>query len=197
MDESVLIQRAKRGDVTAFNELILTYQTAVYNVALRFTGDPASADDATQETFISAYKSLNSFDKGNFKAWLIRIVHNKCRDAWRKTQRHPEPSIDKMGEDNPSNRVFISGAAQPDAVREQSEMVDAVQQCLNRLPDDQRVTVVLRDVEGYDYSEIADMLAVSLGTVKSRLNRGRRRLQGCLRKFKELLPSRYRLEGDG
>lgn len=194
MDEAQLIARAKRGDVTAFNDLVLSYQEVVYNFALRFTGDPASADDATQEAFISAYKALNQFDTGSFKAWLIRIVHNKCRDNWRRHKRHPEPSLDELTEDNPSQGFMAADAPTPEAYQEQADMVSAVETCLSGLPGEQRAVVVLRDVEGYDYSEIADILSVSLGTVKSRLNRARRKMQECLQQFMELLPARYRLE---
>ncbi len=196
MDEPDLIDRAKQGDVAAFNTLVLTYQEAVYNYAVYVAGDADIAADATQDAFISAYKKLNSFRDGNFKAWLMRIARNKCLDQLRKRQRHPQPSLDEMTEDNESLSILASSTPGPESRHEESELLDAVAQCLDALPEEQRTTVVLRDVEGFEYAEIGQILSVSLGTVKSRINRARRRMQDCLQDVMELLPDRYRLHSD-
>ncbi len=192
MDEFGLIEDARKGDVQAFNTLVLHYQEAAYNFALRIMGDPAAAADATQQAFISAYKALNRYKQGNFKAWLFRIVNNKCYDELRKQKRRPEPSIDELTEENDSPGFLKDEGESPEQQMEQEEMLGAIQKCLMGLPEAQRSAVVLYDVEGHDYNEIADILKISLGTVKSRLNRGRRKLQDCLRTMRELLPSKYR-----
>lgn len=192
LDEQKFIDAAKGGDVQAFNRLVLHHQDVAYNVAYRILGDPAAAADATQDAFVSAYKAINRYKTGNFKAWLLRIVNNKCLDALRKQKRHPEPSIDEITEENESPSFLRDVSDLPEDEAERSELMGAIQACLQGLPDPQRSAVVLCDVEGYDYAEIAEILNVSLGTVKSRLNRARRKLQDCLRGSMELLPDRYR-----
>lgn len=193
MDELGLIQDAKNGDVTAYNRLVLHYQNVVYNVAYRIMGEPQSAEDATQEAFISAYKALNRFRGGNFKSWLLRIATNACYDELRRRKRRPQSSLDKMTEDNESLSFLRSPNIGPEGQRQQVEMMRAIESCLETLPEDQRVTAVLGDVEGYDYKEIAEITRVSLGTVKSRMSRARSKLRDCLQGYGELLPAQYRL----
>jgi RNA polymerase sigma-70 factor (ECF subfamily) len=195
MDEVALIQQAKQGDVTAFNRLVLEYQQTVYNVAYRIMGEPQSAEDATQEAFISAYNSLNRFRGGNFRAWLMRIVTNSCYDELRRRKRRPQSSLDKLTEDNESFAFLRSPNEGPEQQQQRLELVRAIEQCLETLPDDQRA--ILCDVEGYDYKEISQITSVSLGTVKSRMSRARAKLRDCLQGFAELLPSSYRLNAEG
>lgn len=192
MDESALIKQAQRGDVRAFNTLVLHYQDHLYNFAYRLTHDPATAEDATQEAFIAAYQALNRFHGGSFRAWLFRILRNKCFDALRKDRRHPEPSLDNITDSFETPRILASDGASPERAHEQAELWRAIEACLERLPPDQRETVVLRDIEEYEYNEIAHILTISLGTVKSRLSRARARLQSCLQEKMELLPAAYR-----
>lgn len=194
MNEEALIQDAQNGDVQAYNRLVLHYQERVYNVAYRIMGEPQSAEDATQEAFISAYNALNRFRGGNFKAWLMRIATNSCYDELRRRKRRPQSSLDKMTEENESFSFLRSPNAGPESQRQQVEMMQAIEHCLQNLPEDQRITAVMCDVEGYDYNEIAEITAVSLGTVKSRMNRARKKLRDCLRGFGELLPVTYRLQ---
>lgn len=197
MDEVKLIKQAQKGDVQAYNTLVLHYQQAVYNVAYRIMGEPQSAEDATQDAFISAYKALNKFRGGNFKAWLLRIATNGCYDELRRRKRRPQSSLEGITEDNDESFAFLRDPEiGPEARQQQLELVQAIEQCLQTLPDDQRVTAVLCDVEGYDYSEIASITDVSLGTVKSRMSRARAKLRDCLQGFKELLPANYRLQGE-
>ncbi|MEZ4516580.1 MAG: sigma-70 family RNA polymerase sigma factor [Chloroflexota bacterium] len=198
MNEETLIQQAQQGDLPAFNRLVVQYQELVYNVAYRIMGDPASAEDVTQETFITAYKSLKSFRGGNFKAWLLRIATNRCYDELRRYKRRPQSSLDEMMDENESLAFLRSPGETPEGHRQRVEFALAVEQCLQDLPDDQRVAAVLSDVEGYDYQEIASITKVSLGTVKSRISRARAKLRECLRSTAgELLPSAYRLETRG
>jgi RNA polymerase sigma-70 factor (ECF subfamily) len=193
MDEAALIREAKKGDINSYNRLVLHYQQAVYNVAYRIMGEPQSAEDATQEAFISAYKALNRFRGGSFKSWLMRIATNACYDELRRRKRRPQSSLDELTEDNESFSFLRSPGQGPEAQQQSLELMEAVEECLKTLPDDQRVTAVLGDVEGYDYKEIAEITQVSLGTVKSRMSRARSKLRNCLQGFKELLPVRYRL----
>jgi RNA polymerase sigma-70 factor (ECF subfamily) len=195
MDESYLIKQAQQGDVGAYNTLVLHYQDALYNVAYRIMGEPGAAADATQEAFISAYKALNRFRGGSFKSWLMRIVTNACYDELRRRKRRPQSSLDQIVETYESSPLLVSeGDLGPEANRQWTEVVEAIGRCLDELPDEQRVATVLRDVEGYDYGEIAEIMASSLGTVKSRLSRARAKLRDCLQGFGELLPAEYRLE---
>lgn len=193
MDETGLIKAAKKGDVNAYNRLVLHYQGMVYNVSYRIMGDPQSAEDATQEAFISAYKALNRFRGGSFKSWLMRIATNACYDELRRRKRRPQSSLDELTEDNESASFLQSPGESPEGKQQQMEIMQAIENCLKALPDDQRVTAVLCDVEGYDYQEIADITKVSLGTVKSRMSRARSKLRECLQGYKELLPLNYRL----
>jgi RNA polymerase sigma-70 factor (ECF subfamily) len=193
MDEVALIQEAKKGDVTAYNRLVLHYQQAVYNVAYRIMGEPQAAEDATQEAFISAYKALNRFRGGSFKSWLMRIATNACYDELRRRKRRPQSSLDEITQDNESFAFMRSPEEGPEGQQQRLEIMEAIEHCLQTLPDDQRITAVLGDVEGYDYKEIAEITRVSLGTVKSRMSRARSKLRDCLQGFKELLPASYRL----
>lgn len=197
MDEEKLIEQAKKGDVQAYNMLVLHYQQIVYNVAYRIMGDPQSAEDAAQEAFISAYKALNKFHGGNFKAWLLRITTNGCYDELRRRKRRPQSSLERITDDNQESFAFLRDPAiGPEKRQQQLELIQAIEECLQHLPDDQRITAVLCDVEGYDYNAIADITDVSLGTVKSRVSRARSKLRDCLQGFKELLPANYRLQSE-
>lgn len=194
MDEPKLIEQAQAGDVQAFNTLVLHYQDRVYNLAYRIMGEPGGAADATQEAFISAYKSLNRFRGGSFKSWLLRIVTNACYDELRYRKRRPQSSLDEITEANESHALLHSEKAiSPERHQLQSELVDAIENCLEDLPEEQRTATVLCDVEGYDYSEIAEIMSTSLGTVKSRISRARSKLRDCLQLSGELLPAEYRL----
>ena len=197
MDEPALIQQAREGDVNAYNRLVLHYQELVYNVTYRIMGEPQSAEDATQEAFISAYKSLNKFRGGNFKAWLLRIATNACYDELRRRKRRPQSSLDALTEENESFAFMRDPAEGPEARQQQADLARAIEDCLQTLPAEQRVTAVLCDVEGYDYNEIAAITSVSLGTVKSRISRARAKLRDCLQGVQELLPTSYRLDTVG
>ena len=199
MDEPALIQTAQHGDLDSFNTLILHYQDMVFNVALRILGDEDLAEDAAQEAFISAFRSINTFRGGSFKAWLMRTVTNACYDELRRQKRRPTTPLEpesKDGEEVDSPRWLADPNMTPDQQFEADELEHAIQHCLDMLPADFRTVVVLADVQGMDYSEVATAAKVPLGTIKSRLARARLRLRECLRGFEELLPSSFRLEGE-
>jgi RNA polymerase sigma-70 factor (ECF subfamily) len=197
VNEIALIQAARGGDLDAFNRLVLAYQDLIYNQAYRMIGEEESADDATQNAFISAYNHLSSFRGGSFKAWLLRIVTNACYDELRRRKRRPtvplEP-LDDTGEEVESPRWMIDPADRPEEQVQRNELQKAIQHCLDKLPDDFRLAVVMVDVQGLDYSEAALSMGKPIGTIKSRLARARLRLRDCLNGFAELLPSGFRLE---
>jgi RNA polymerase sigma-70 factor, ECF subfamily len=195
MDENALIQAAKRGDVEAFNRLVLAYQDMAYSVAYRIMGESDSAADATQEAFISAFRKLHQFKGERFKPWLMRIVTNACYDELRRRQRRPASSLEALHDVAPHSDSLDLHSHQenPEHHAQRSELSTAIEDCINALPDDQRVVAVLADVEGYAYQEIAAIAGVALGTVKSRLSRARARLRECLQDVRELLPVEYRL----
>ncbi len=194
MDEHELIQAARQGDVASFNTLVLHYQDMAYNVAFRIMGEPEAAADATQEAFISAYRKLHQFKGDRFKSWLLRIVTNACYDELRRRQRRPASSLEHEHRVTPMAGLDLhSPQENPEHHAQRSELHTAIQDCITALPEDQRAIEVLADVEGYAYQEIAEMLKLPLGTVKSRLSRARRRLRDCLQAVRELLPTEYRL----
>lgn len=197
MDEIALVQSAQSGDLDSFNTLILHYQDRVFNTALRILGDEDIAQDAAQEAFISAFRSIATFRGGSFKAWLLRTVTNACYDELRRQKRRPTTSLEPEtndGEEMDSPRWLADPNMTPSEQFEADELEHAIQHCLDTLPTDFRTVVVLADVQGMDYSEVAIAARVPLGTIKSRLARARLRLRECLRGFEELLPSSFRLE---
>jgi RNA polymerase sigma-70 factor (ECF subfamily) len=197
MDEVELIQAARKGDLNAFNRLILAYQDMVYSQAYRVLGDPQAADDAAQVAFISAYKKLRKFRGGSFRAWLLRIVTNACYDELRRQKRRPTTSLeplDDSGEEIESPRWLADSSELPEDSILRTELGQAIQRCLERLPLDFRTVVILVDVQGMDYLEAASVIEKPLGTVKSRLARARQRMRLCLQEFWELLPTSMRLE---
>jgi RNA polymerase sigma-70 factor (ECF subfamily) len=197
MDEIALVQSAQHGDLDSFNTLILHYQDRVFNTALRILGDEDIAQDAAQEAFISAFRSISSFRGGSFKAWLLRTVTNACYDELRRQKRKPTTPLEpdtKDGDEMDSPRWLADPNMTPAEQSEADELEYAIQHCLDTLPTDFRTVVVLADIQGMDYSEVAIAAHVPLGTIKSRLARARLRLRECLRGFEELLPSSFRLE---
>lgn len=196
MDEVALIQAARRGDLDSFNRLVLAYQDMVYNQAYRMMGVPDLAEDAAQEAFIAAYRKLDTYRGGSFKAWLLRIVTNVSYDELRRQKRRPTAPLEPVDEDDEeieSPHWMADPGESPEEAAERGELSMALQNCLNDLPDEFRSVVVLVDVQGMDYNEASEVVGKPLGTVKSRLARGRMRLRDCLQGFWELLPASFRL----
>jgi RNA polymerase sigma-70 factor (ECF subfamily) len=197
MDEKALIANAQQGETSAFNQLVLTYQSMVYNLAYRILGDADAAADASQDTFISAFRAIKKFRGGSFKAWLLRIATNTCYDQLRYKQRRPTSPLEALLVETDSPSYFTDSAEGPEDYTLRQELGQVIQAGLNTLPSDQRVALVLSDVQGFSYQEIAEITRVSLGTVKSRLSRGRAKLRDYLLEQGELLPARYRLKSRG
>lgn len=186
MDENALIREAQRGSLDAFNALVLTYQDSAYNLAYRLLSDGDEAADITQKAFISAYRNLTSFRGGSFRAWLLRMVTNACYDELRRRKRHPTIALEPLDQDEEeveSPFWLADEDPSPEQVMVNRELELALQHCLEDIPPEFRAVVVLVDVEGRDYQEVAGVIDKPLGTVKSRLARARLKLRDCLRYF--------------
>ncbi len=194
-DEQALITAATRGDLEAFNILILRYQDMLFNVAARFFGDDDQADDAVQEALISAFRSLRTFSGGSFRAWLTRTLINKCYDEFRRTSRHPTlPLVPTVDGEEAEDWDWLSDPSLP--LEDQVEVVqlnEAIQRGMNSLPPSYRTVLALVDVEGLPYDEAANALKVPVGTVKSRLARARAALRQQLRSFADVLPLQFQM----
>lgn len=196
MDEAALIQAAQQGDLDAFNRLVLAYQDMLYAQAYRMINEPAVAEDATQDAFISAYRNLKSFRGGSFKAWLLRIVTNACYDELRRRKRRPTTPLEPLDQDEEeieSPHWLADPGESPEDAAERAELADALQDCLQGLSPEFRSVVILVDIQGMNYQDASEAVGTALGTVKSRLARARLKLRDCLQGFWELLPASFRL----
>lgn len=186
-DEAAVIARAASGDRTAFAQLMEHYQSACYGLAWRLLGDADHAADATQDAFIHAYKAIGSYRGGIFRSWLLRITANASYDILRRAQRRPSSPLPDPEEGAPE--LPDVAAVNPVVEAGRSEMYRQLELALRRLPEDQRTAIVLCDVYGMDYNEVAAMTQSALGTVKSRIHRGRLRLRELLAEHRELFRS--------
>jgi len=192
--DEVLVGHVQRGQLDAYNLLVLRHQATAFNVAYRILGDTGSAADATQDAFLKAYQRAHQF-RGNgssFKGWLLRIVVNTCYDVLRSERRRSANSVSIDEEEDASewHDALRDPAARPDELVLQKELEEQLQAAIGRLPVDQRAILVLSDVEGYQYHEIAEMLGVPIGTVKSRLSRARSRVRDIILREREEAPHR-------
>lgn len=190
----------RTGRTDCFNCIIETYQTQAYNLARRMLDDWSLAEDAVQESFISAYRSFGRFRGENLAAWLLRIVANNCRDMLRSRRARPTVPLDPLPSDPdesghyPSAVDLHSSNPSPEAEAERAELRETIEAGMAALPEEQRLAVLLVDIHGLSYEEAAVSMDCSLGTVKSRISRGRSGLRSYLRQTGELLPSRFRQE---
>ncbi|MBW4438770.1 MAG: sigma-70 family RNA polymerase sigma factor [Pleurocapsa minor GSE-CHR-MK-17-07R] len=192
-NEPALIEAARAGSLDAFNALVTAYQDRVYTLAYRIMGDGAAAADLAQDAFITAYRKLSTYRGGNFRSWLMRITANTCYDALRSNKRHPATSLEDLAPDSDDEYPLPDDAPTPEQAAERKEIAQAIQSCISGLSPDQRIVLVLSDIEGMDYQAIADEVNAALGTVKSRISRARAAMRDCLSAFRELLPANYRL----
>lgn len=189
-DDSHLVSESKRGSLAAFNLIVERYQSQVYNLTARILGNRTSAEDVTQEAFISAHRAIGGFRGGSLRAWLLRIATNRCYDYLRSSRRRPEDSLDEAM----LNPGFAAPSPDPspDRVALGNELLGAIQQAILSLPVDQRTVLTLIDVQGLSYEEASEAISVSMGTVKSRLSRARAGVRDRLREHEELLPDQFR-----
>jgi RNA polymerase sigma-70 factor (ECF subfamily) len=166
-----------------FNELVLEYQDRVYQQAYRLLGDPQSADDATQDAFIIAYRKFHTYRGGSLAGWLLRIVTNLCIDEIRRRKRSRVISLEPLddnGEEIESPGWLADPGELPEEAAERFELREKIQSFINQLAPDYRTALVLVDIQGLDYAEAAGVLGCPVGTVKSRLARARSRLRAYL-----------------
>ena len=195
------VQDRSGGDY-CFNCIIEHFQSPAYNLARRMLNDWALAEDAVQDSFVSAYRAFPQFRGDNLSAWLMRIVANTCRDTLRSRSARPSVPLDPLPDsgDNPGPTIpsaanLPSTSETPEQHAERSELRRAIAAGLAALPAERRLAILLVDVQGFSYEEAATVLSCSLGTVKSRLSRGRSELRDYLRAAGELLPARFRQDG--
>ena len=189
MDEKHILARARRGELPAFEELVRRHEKRVYAVALRSSGSPEDAEDITQEGFLRAWRSIEEFrgDSG-YSTWLFRITMNLCVDHARHKHAQPQTQPLVMGEEE-SERPLPDTAPTPEEHLDNSELGRELAAALDEVSEEHRRIVLLRDVSGMSYTEIAEVLEISEGTVKSRLSRARIALRKVLLRRGNLLPS--------
>lgn len=176
-----LVKSAQSGDLNAFNELVVRHERAVYSVCLRLLRDQAAAEDAAQDTFIRAWGAIDSFRGGVVRPWLLRIATNRSFDILRSKNRRPTRSLDaELFEAEPEWTTQAQSEG-PESFAGRSELAAYLEQALGQIPEDQRTAILLSDVQGYGYEDIANITGVATGTVKSRISRGRSALRTLLR----------------
>ena len=194
MVEQTLIRAAQRGDLDAFNHLLLQYQDFLFRIALNILHDEDAAADAVQQAFISAFQNLKAFRGGSFRSWLSRIVVNASYDGLRRDARARSLPLEIFNQDDeemePAAWLADLGPT-PEAQAETSELLEAIQTSLQDLPEPYRLALVLVDVEGLSYDEAAATLEVPKGTIKSRLARARNALRTALQRYPDLIPTAY------
>lgn len=192
--ESVLIRKAKNGDVHAFENLIEIHRKRVYNIALKMLHNQEDAYDITQEVFIRVFKSMKEFrEEASFSTWIYRITKNACLDELRKRKNKATVSLDEdlETEDGAIKRQVEDCSPGPDALYESMELRDIVRTAIGHLSDEHKFVIILRDLQGFSYEEIAKVLECPEGTVKSRINRARKALKEILQRRMELLDGDY------
>lgn len=184
VDDLSLIDRFKAGDISAFEEILLRHQDKIYNLCRRMLGDAHDAEDAAQDVFLKAYQNLNKFEpEASLHTWLYRIAVNTCIDYRRnpffeslfKSSREGDEFVEDRPVDSPS----------PERLYESKQISKAIQLALGRLSPKLRIVIILREIECLSYEEIAEVLDISIGTVKSRISRAREELKKLLKKFRE------------
>ena len=177
--EDILVSMASQGDLDAFNQLVLMCQDFAYHQAYALLGDPALAEATVQDSFIRAFQSMVGFRSGSFRAWLLKIVTNSAYDVLRRSKRHPIHSFfpeDEHGDEIEASGWFADPTASVEDMVEQAEFSTDLDRLLDELPEAYRTVLTLIDMYEFNYAEAAQALKVPIGTVKSRLARGRLQL---------------------
>ena len=185
--EEMLINTASKGDLDAFNQLVLRYQDLAYHHAHGLLRDPALAEDATQDSFIRAFQNMAGFRGGSFRAWLLKIVSNSAYDLLRRSKRHPTQSLypeDEYGDEIETPAWLADTTTSVQDTVEQSEFSRDLYQLIDGLPVVYRTVLTLVDLHDFDYAEVADALKIPIGTVKSRLARARLKMSQKLSSVK-------------
>ncbi len=183
-DEKKLIERASGGDPSAFNRLMAQHENRMYAVALRMCANREDAQDCLQEAMLRVYRAIGSFKgQSTFSTWVYRITMNTCLDELRRKKNRQNTSLDNLVDMGWSP---TDGGAGPEKQALMREMREKMHGAIRELPDDMRAAVVLRDIQGFSYDEIAQMLGINVGTIKSRISRGREKLREKLKEYSEL-----------
>lgn len=194
MDEQTLIYAAQRGDLEAFNQLVLLYQDFLFRIALNILHDENAAADAAQQALFSAFRNLQTFRGGSFRSWLSRIVVNACYDELRRNARSRALSFGIFNQDDEEMEPALwlaDPGSSPEAQAETSELLEIIHTSLQAMPAHYHLVVLLVDIEGLSYEEAAAALDVPKGTIKSRLARARNFLRLSLQRYPDLIPSTY------
>ena len=185
INERWLIEESKKGNIDAFEQLIKDYKKSAYNIALRVMRNVEDAEDASQEALIKIYKNINNFNmESTFKVWMYRIVVNTCIDFKRRKTINAisiDETID-LGSGRELQREITDESSNPDALIERNYDTQLVNDAINMLEDDFKTIIILRDIKGFTYDEVSQILNCNLGTVKSRLSRARKKLKEILEK---------------
>lgn len=198
-EEAKVIRAVLDGNTNAFEDLVLAHQKSVYHIALKMTGNEEDAFDLSQETFLKAFRSLSTFrGESGFGSWICRMAANLSIDFLRKKQRRGG-EVRSLDEEDEAHRPTLLPDLryEPQTALERREIRDAVRAGLRKLPEEQRLILVLRDVEGYSYAEISDILRIELGTVKSRIYRARASLASLLTKEGNFSPKAASKDSEG
>ncbi len=170
---TALIERARGGDPRAFDDLARREERALYRHAARIVGPGADAEDVVQDAFLSAWRSIRSFEGTSFRAWLFRIVTNRALDRVRSRKRRAELPLEPADDEEVTWAEPAAPGPELADIAASREALAVVEEALRNVPEDQRAALLLRDVEGFAYEEIAMMTSVEIGTVKSRIHRAR------------------------
>jgi len=193
-NEQILLERSKAGDIAAFEMLIEAYQKKIFNLAFRMIGNYDDAGDLAQEALIRIFKSISNFkEQSSLSTWIYRITTNVCLDEIRKKKNRKVLSLDEEihAEDGDMQRQIMSDDPLPDELMEKEEFRQIISSAIESLPEDQKLVITLRDIQGLSYDEIARVLDCPAGTVKSRINRARFALKNVLISKRELLNEEY------
>lgn len=182
------------GNLEAFNSLVDCYQSAVYSLSYRLLGNREAAEDAAQETFLSAFRALGRFAGGNFRSWLLRIAANECKDELRRRKRKDALSLDEIFGRTESPIEIHHPSERAEIRVEEHEMSAGIERILLNLPFEQRQAILLVDIYDFHYEEVATMTLSSIGTIKSRIHRGRQRLRELFESHPELFEGADRRE---
>ncbi len=193
-NEKYLLEKSKKGDIEAFENLVVEYQKKVFNIALRMLNNYDDASEVTQEVFIKIFKSLKNFkEESMLSTWIYRIATNVCLDELRKRKSRRVISLDEeiQGEDGGFHRQVEDDRPTPEAMAEMNDVKGIVNKAIQMMSEEHRIVLVLRDLQGFSYEEIARIIKRPEGTVKSRISRARSELKEILVKKGELLNIDY------
>ncbi len=190
MNDTQLIRKFLEGEMSAFNTLVWRWEKNLYNFILRYIGDREESKDICQKTFIQAYRNLHRMrDPNKFSTWLYQIAVNKCKDELKKRNRHNTLSLDSLQENSNGAENFLqkftsSSSNHPDAIVQNNDLRDLLNQALQSIPEEQRVVIIMKEYQGLKFTEIAEILETSVNTAKSRMYYGLGALRKVFKKWK-------------